>query len=277
MKRHIQVVEILIFAAPCLFLCMVSYFQIQLSMHQGYIRPVVEPWLMVIFAYSILIPNTWQRAAVFIVPIAVAPAIILTFAYVLAPEKAQSLVPPSEFWGTAIVIVLSMTLATSIGLWGVYSIGSLRKEAYEARQLGQYRLGEKLGAGGMGEVYLAEHLMLKRPCAIKLIRPEKAGNPENLVRFEREVRATAKLSHWNSVDVFDFGRSDDGTFYYVMEYLPGLTTQQLVEVSGPLPSGRVVYLMVQTCAALAEAHRKGLIHRDIKPANLFAARRGWAI
>ncbi len=274
LKRQIQFVEILIFAAPCAFLCLVSFFQIQRSMPLGYIRPVVEPWLMMIFAYSILIPNTWRRAAAFIAPIAVVPLIVLTFAFFTNSSEARAAVPVSEYWGMMIVTTLTMSLATSIGVWGVYSIRSLRKEVFEAKQLGQYRLGEKLGAGGMGEVYLAEHLMLKRPCAIKLIRPEKAGNAENLARFEREVRATAKLSHWNSVDIFDYGRSDDGTFFYVMEYLPGLTTQQLVDVSGPLPSARVVYLMIQTCDALAEAHRKGLIHRDIKPANIFAARRG---
>ena len=116
--------------------------------------------------------------------------------------------------------------------------------------------------------------MLKRPCAIKLIRPEKAGNPANLKRFEREVRATATLSHWNSVDVFDYGRADDGTFYYVMEYLPGLNIQQLVEADSSIPASRIIHLMRQVCDALFESHGKGLIHRDIKPANIFAAQRG---
>jgi serine/threonine-protein kinase len=116
--------------------------------------------------------------------------------------------------------------------------------------------------------------MMKRPCAVKLIRPEKAGDPRMLARFEREVRATAKLSHWNSIDIYDYGRTADGTFYYVMEFLPGHNVGELVEEYGPLPAPRLVYLMDQVCSALNEAHGMGLVHRDIKPANIFCAYRG---
>jgi serine/threonine protein kinase len=161
-----------------------------------------------------------------------------------------------------------------IGVVGVQTIGTLRREAFAAKQLGQYRLKQKLGGGGMGEVYLAEHKMMKRPCAVKIIRPEKAGDPHALARFEREVRATAKLSHWNSIDIYDYGRTSDGTFYYVMEFLPGHNIGEIVEDYGPLPAGRTVYLMDQVCAALNEAHGIGLVHRDIKPANIFCAYRG---
>jgi serine/threonine-protein kinase len=123
----------------------------------------------------------------------------------------------------------------------------------------------------MGEVYLAEHRMMKRPCAIKLIRPASATEALALARFEREVRATARLSHPNTVEVFDYGQSEEGTFYYVMEYLPGLSLAELVARHGPLPAGRVVFLLRQACEALVQAHGTGLIHRDIKPANIFAA------
>ena len=126
----------------------------------------------------------------------------------------------------------------------------------------------------MGEVYLAEHQLLKRPCAVKLIRPGDATDPRALERFEREVRLTATLSHPNTVEIYDYGRAEDGTYYYVMEYLPGLSLAELVERHGPLPPGRVVYLLRQVCGALREAHAAGLIHRDIKPSNIFAARRG---
>jgi serine/threonine-protein kinase len=126
----------------------------------------------------------------------------------------------------------------------------------------------------MGEVYLAEHVLLKRPCAIKLIRPGRAADPGVLARFEREVRATAKLSHWNTVEIYDYGHAEDGTFYYVMEYLPGLTLEELCRRHGPLPPERVVYLLRQVCGALAEAHAAGLIHRDVKPGNILAAQRG---
>ncbi|HEV3005677.1 MAG TPA: serine/threonine-protein kinase, partial [Pirellulales bacterium] len=131
-----------------------------------------------------------------------------------------------------------------------------------------------IGAGGMGEVYLAEHRLLKRPCAIKIIRPGKADDPKVLARFEREVRATAALSHWNTVEIFDYGHADDGTFFYVMEYLPGLSLAELVGRYGPLPPERVIHLLRQVCDALREAHAAGLIHRDIKPGNIFAAQRG---
>jgi serine/threonine-protein kinase len=126
----------------------------------------------------------------------------------------------------------------------------------------------------MGEVYLAEHQLLKRPCAVKLIRPGPETGPKALERFEREVRLTATLSHPNTVEVFDYGRAEDGTYYYVMEYLPGLNLAELVECHGPLPAGRAVYLLRQVCGALREAHASGLLHRDIKPSNIFAARRG---
>jgi eukaryotic-like serine/threonine-protein kinase len=147
-------------------------------------------------------------------------------------------------------------------------------ELAQARQLGPYRLRHPIGAGAMGEVYLAEHRFLKRPCALKLIRPDRMGDPLALERFQREVRVTATLSHPNTVEIYDYGRTSDGTYYYVMEYLPGLNLGELVQQHGPLPPGRVVYLLRQVCQALCEAHAMGLIHRDLKPSNIIAARRG---
>jgi serine/threonine-protein kinase len=165
-------------------------------------------------------------------------------------------------------------LAAIASVFGTHLIKTLHRDASEAQQLGQYRLIAPLGAGGMGDVYLAEHRMLKRPCAIKLIRPEQAGDPRVLARFEREVRMTARLSHWNTVEIFDYGRTEDGTFFYVMEYLPGLSLEDLLQQHGPLLAERVIYLLRQACRGLQEAHAIGMIHRDIKPANVFAAHRG---
>jgi serine/threonine-protein kinase len=135
-------------------------------------------------------------------------------------------------------------------------------------------LKKRIGGGGMGEVYLADHVLLRRPCAIKLIRPERAGDPAMLQRFEREVRATATLTHPNTVQIFDYGRTPEGTFYYVMEYLPGLTLEELVKQQGPLPPARVVHFLRQLCGALAEAHAISLVHRDIKPGNVIVCERG---
>jgi serine/threonine-protein kinase len=116
--------------------------------------------------------------------------------------------------------------------------------------------------------------MLKRPCAVKLIRPEQAGDRQVLARFEREVQMTARLSHWNTIEIYDYGRTEEGTFFYVMEYLPGLSLEELLDRHGPLPAERVVHLLRQTCQGLREAHGIGLIHRDIKPGNIFVAQRG---
>src|SRR5262249_14466376 len=132
----------------------------------------------------------------------------------------------------------------------------------------------KLGEGGMGEVYLAEHQLLHRPCAIKVIRADRLNDPSAFQRFEREVRATARLTHGNIVRVFDFGRARDGTFFCVMEYLPGMDLDRLVERYGPVPPERAVYILRQLCSALREAHTAGLIHRDIKPTNIILCERG---
>ncbi len=126
----------------------------------------------------------------------------------------------------------------------------------------------------MGEVYLGEHMLLRRDCAIKLIRPDQAGDPTTLSRFEREVQAMATLTHWNTVEIYDYGHEADGTFYCVMEYLPGLSLQELVDRYGPLTPGRAIHFLRQLCAALNEAHGIGLIHRDIKPSNVIACTRG---
>jgi serine/threonine-protein kinase len=225
-------------------------------------------YFALIVSYSTFTPCTWRRCAGMVGIFALTPLTITLWACLAREPVARNLLwffLPMAIW---------LAVAVGIAVYGTHRVESLRREVSEARKLGQYYLGQRLGAGGMGEVYLAEHALLRRPCAIKLIRPERAGDPNNLLRFEREVQTTATLTHPNAVQIFDYGRAEDGTFYYAMEYLPGLTLEQMVKEYGPLPPARVAHFLSQVCGALREAHAVGFIHRDIKPSNIMACERG---
>ncbi len=261
--------ELIVFGLPGLFFVALQYWSALACCQEGYFDIDAGAWLILMFTYALFIPNTFRRAALVIGAMGVVPVLLL-YAMFWTNPQVRALATVYDLTGFTMV----MAISAGASLLGVDTIGSLRREAFEAKQLGQYRLKQQIGAGGMGEVYLAEHQWLKRPCVVKLIRPDKAGDPRLLARFQREVRATARLSHWNTVEIFDYGSTEDGTFYYVMEYLPGMSLAELVERFGPLPPERVVYLLRQVCDALDEAHTKGLVHRDIKPGNIFAAQRG---
>jgi serine/threonine-protein kinase len=225
-------------------------------------------WSLLIVLYGTFIPNTWRRCARVVTGLAVLPVALM-----IADSQLDRTTGPhvlSALPGVAI----AMATAAAVAVFGSHKIRELHKKAHEAECVGQYRLKRVLGIGGMGTVYLAEHVLLRRPCAVKLISPLQAGDPKTLMRFEREVQAAATLTHWNTVEVFDYGHTEDGTFYYVMEYLPGMDLQDMVERHGPLPPERAVRLLRQVCEALREAHGIGLIHRDVKPSNIIACERG---
>jgi eukaryotic-like serine/threonine-protein kinase len=152
-------------------------------------------------------------------------------------------------------------------------IYGLRRQVRENAQIGQYRLREKIGQGGMGTVYRATHALLRRDTALKVLLPERVGTVGSS-RFEREVKLTAQLTHQNTVAIFDYGRTPDGVFYYAMEYLDGGDLERLVEYAGPLSPARAVFIVEQVCRGLAEAHGLGLIHRDVKPSNVILCERG---
>lgn len=161
-------------------------------------------------------------------------------------------------------------------------IRGLGRRVSRARELGAYRVGDLLGQGGMGDVYRAHHRLLARPAAIKLIRPGVLGDTDGsrsvvVERFRREAHAAANLRSPHTIELYDFGVSDDGNLYYVMELLEGLNLQELVDRFGPMPPARVVHLLKQACLSLGEAHERGLVHRDIKPSNLVACRMGLAV
>ncbi len=173
------------------------------------------------------------------------------------------------FWA-----LLSLLAAGLSGLF-FYSRATtaLRRRVRRAERLGQYHLERKLGAGGMGEVYLGHHAFLRRPTAVKVIKSRDVSEHQ-VARFEREVRYTSRLSHPNTIAVYDYGRTPNRVFYYAMEYVDGITLDELVSEAGPIPDGRLVYLLRQVCGSLAEAHGQQLIHRDIKPANIMVGVRG---
>ncbi len=266
---RLRLFELITFGLPAAFFLTFQALDVRRSAILGHFEFPIGAWLVMIYTYALFIPNTIRRATIVIALMTLAPVVLL-----LAQVVVQPVVGAAASGVDILAIILLLVVAAVSGVFGVDTIGSLRREAFEAKQLGQYRLKQLIGAGGMGEVYLAEHNLLKRPCVIKLIQADKAGDPRTLARFQREVRSTAKLSHWNTVEIFDYGNTQDGTFYYVMEYLPGMSLAELVERFGPLPPERAVHFLAQSCDALTEAHAAGLIHRDIKPGNLFAAQRG---
>ena len=171
-------------------------------------------------------------------------------------------------------LVVVLLVLGAIGML-VYSllVARLRGQVDEARQLGRYRIEGKIGAGGMGTVYLARHALLRRPTALKVLERESADH-EMVARFEREVQVTSGLTHPNTIEIFDFGYNSAGVFYYAMEYLNGTTLGQCVEDAGAQTEARVVHIMKQACGSIAEAHRKELIHRDLKPANIMLCEMG---
>lgn len=178
----------------------------------------------------------------------------------LEPRALEGLI----FLGSAFVLAIG---ATSHVIYG------LRAQVRDAVQLGQYTLEEKLGQGGMGEVYRAKHSRLRRATAVKLL-PASLSSESAVARFESEVQMTASLTHPHTIRIYDYGRTDQGVFYYAMEYLEGADLEQIVRLDGPQPVGRVLKLLEAAASALEEAHESGLIHRDIKPANLMLSRQG---
>jgi hypothetical protein len=171
-------------------------------------------------------------------------------------------------------LVTTAFAACIVGVAGAVarSVQRMPDSAKAAPRLGQYSLMQKIGGGGMGVVYKAEHTTLLRPTAIKVLPPEKLGE-QNLVRFEREARMTAQLCHPNTVSVYDYGRTPGGTLYYAMEYIEGIDLDLLVQHDGPQHPGRVIQILSQICGSLGEAHAMGLVHRDIKPSNIFLCER----
>jgi len=232
--------------------------------------PMVVNVGLLLIARAVILPSTASRTLVVSVA-AAAPALAWMGWHAARSGLGHNLRSP----GPANLAIQSGWLGAALLLSVLASrvTYGLRSAVREARQVGQYTLEEKLGEGGMGVVYRARHARLKRPTAVKLLSPEKV-EPQTVERFEREVQITARLTHPNTVAVFDYGRTLDGVFYYAMEYLEGISLEKLVAEHGPQAPGRVVHVLRQVAGALGEAHALGIVHRDVKPANVILCQRG---
>src|SRR3954469_1425809 len=244
-----------------------------LMFHSGPIRPTLSvapeiSWIgAVILMFSAIVPSTRTKT-------------------LLAGLVAASMNPVGMRWARAQgywdfgpssnVLLMHYPDYLLVGVAVVIShvVTTLGRQVAKAREMGSYQLGELLGRGGMGEVYKASHRMLARPAAIKLIRPEMLGGSDPaaaaraIARFRREAEAAAHLQSAHTVGLYDFGVTEDQTFYLVMEFLEGMDLESLVRQHGPMPAPRVVHVLRQVCDSLEEAHARGLVHRDVKPANI---------
>ena len=243
-------------------------------MADGYVVMIdLFPAAMFLAIRAALIPSSPRRTIIITAMVGV-PKILLSSA--LVPAVGGGLA-----WRGANSGVFPWLPTTSIMEWTIATITctvisrviyGLRADVREARRFGQYVLERKIGEGAMGVVYRATHAMLRRPAAIKLLLKDRASEAD-LVRFEREVQLTSRLVHPNTISIFDYGRTAEGVFYYVMEYLDGIDLQRFVDQYGPVEPARAIHILAQISGALAEAHALGLIHRDIKPANIVLTER----
>ncbi|NNG15564.1 MAG: serine/threonine protein kinase, partial [Gemmatimonadales bacterium] len=225
------------------------------------------------FFFVVLVPG--RPRLVLTALLASAAAVPATYLLSLATVG----MPPVSATNFFLVLVLPYLFTALAAYVAARALYRLRLDAIRARQLGAYRLDSLIGKGGMGEVWRGTHRYLARPAAMKLIGQDAlASGPAmvkaSIARFEREAKATASLRSPHTVELYDFGVAQDGTLYYVMELLDGIDLQQLVRQDGPLPPERVIHVLTQACASLAEAHQQGLVHRDIKPANIYLCRLG---
>jgi serine/threonine-protein kinase len=244
-----------------------------LEMHRGMLGlSWVAVWVVL---FTVVVPTSPRRAL--LAALASVSSVPVTIGLMIAAGITSFRIDPAQFFFGLVFPYLLVAGMAYVGSRVVYSLGT---EVKRARELGSYRLEEKLGEGGMGEVWRARHRMLARPAAIKLIRPALAGNghagasEEAVRRFELEAQAIARLRSPHTVELFDFGIATDGAFYYVMELLDGLDADTLLRSFGPTPAERAIYLLRQVCHSLSEAESCGLVHRDIKPANIFLCRYG---
>lgn len=244
----------------------------------GIQSPYMHGISIVALVWAALVPASWRRSLPIFLQIGLCFPLVIGLFSLISPSSR-------ELWFTRealTVFVSNYVFVVASSVLSVVLCHLVFTALQEARELGSYQLEELLGHGGMGEVWRAKHRLLVRRAAIKLVRPEALGAKAEdqklaLARFEREAQATALLQSPHTIQIYDFGVTENGTFFYVMELLDGFDAEVLVQRFGPLPAARVVHILEQMCDSLAEAHARGLVHRDIKPSNVYVCRHGRAV
>jgi tRNA A-37 threonylcarbamoyl transferase component Bud32 len=264
--RVLRACDILAFTSisVCISLNTVTY--------RGLDSPYAAGILMVLLARGASTMAPWRQGALLFAPPALAYPVTLLVSSRFDARIAAQLQDPSAV-GAFVCMLVMIALSLFVLIWVGHFTWQLAREAMETRNIGRYKLVRRIGSGGMGDVWAAVDVTLKQRVAIKTVQAQRLGS-SGLTRLEREVRALAGLTHPNTVRVYDYGATDDGLWYYVMELLHGQTLRELVECGGPLPAARLVYIARQVLRALGDAHNKGIIHRDIKPENIFIAELG---
>jgi serine/threonine-protein kinase len=252
------------------FVCSVATVLITISTveYRGIASPLAMGVVMVLLCRSILFAHHWRRGIVAVGTMVLLYPLTYLILAAVSPYIAAQFANASDLSSFALNFVF-IAAAGAVVVAGGHTLWSLRLQVYQSRSFGRYRLKRRIGAGGMGEVWLAHHDALKRDVAVKVLRAESAADEKAIARFEREVRATSELKHPNTVRVFDYGVTHDGLFYYAMELLGGSDLHDVISRKGPMHPVRAARIMAQAARALAEAHHRGIIHRDIKPENLY--------
>jgi len=234
----------------------------------GIASPVSVGVVLVLAARGFVFTDHWKRGILPVGMVVLSFPITLIVMGMFVPHIAAQFAD-SQVVAAFLLNLIFITATGAIAVSGSHLVWTLRRQLYQSRALGRYKLKKRIGAGGMGEIWLAHHNALRRDVAVKILRPENVGDSRAIARFEREVRATSELVHPNTVRVFDYGVTSDGLWYYAMELLEGSDLHAEISKRGPMHPNRAALLIGQACRALSEAHSRGIIHRDLKPENLF--------
>jgi len=265
--RDLLAIDLFVFAVGSALVAMIAV------PSGGLVTRSMQGVMLLAIVRATYVPSRWSRALLMSMPTVLAFPATMALAATWDPHvRAQW--TNREDLNVFLYDFLFVFAGTVMGSIGSHILYTARRQVWEARKLGHYRLKARIGGGGMGDVWLARHDPLDRPVALKVLREGAARDEGAVRRFVREARAASRLRHPNTIRVFDFGASDDGVFYIAMELLDGLDLETIVANGGPVTNARAIRFARQICGSLAEAHELGIVHRDVKPANLFVTQIG---